>query len=380
MLKKMAIPFLKWLNWSIPADPHAQHLGVREDNNIDTLRFALASMVLFSHSFDAALGTARFEPLKWATGQSTFGDLAVDLFFVISGFLITQSWEHRRNVVDYLKRRIGRIYPGFIAATLFGIFVVAPLAVDAGQSPPRMGWKFLLFVLLTLGYYSPAGIFPHNPVGGLLNASLWTIQYEFKCYLGVILLGLSGMIRTRRLLLAVFVATLIMCGLLAQLDRTAVFLDPLVSYPEKWARFIPLFMAGMVAYRFRDRIILSRNWALIALAGLVVFRFVPDGLSVAIPTCGCYLLLWLAFYSRIRFWRLGAHGDLSYGLYLYACPIQQLIVMRMGGHIRPLVLFILAWPLAILAGFLSWHLVEKWFLRRKRRARNENPAALAIST
>ena len=89
----------------------------RRNNNFDLLRLALAILVIFSHSYQLVTGGETAEPLHAATrGQLSSGLLAVGWFFAISGYLITQSWENSRTLWSYLKKRVYRIYPGFIVA------------------------------------------------------------------------------------------------------------------------------------------------------------------------------------------------------------------------------------------------------------------------
>ena len=101
-------------------------------NNFDALRFLFASLVVFSHSFPLAEGNELREPLWRMTEQTTLGGISVHCFFIISGFLIAASWDRRKDVGQFLKRRVLRIYPGFIIANAVGVFLVA--AVAAGPA------------------------------------------------------------------------------------------------------------------------------------------------------------------------------------------------------------------------------------------------------
>jgi peptidoglycan/LPS O-acetylase OafA/YrhL len=104
---------------------------------------------------------------------------------------------------------------------------------------------------------------------------------------------------------------------------------------------------------------------------LVASNFIPHGYVVTMPTCGAYLVMSLAYCPAISPLRLGRYGDFSYGVYLYAFPIQQLIVKAFGGHIEPLKLFALAAPLTLIVGVASWFLVERHFLTRSAQRRHE---------
>ena len=139
------------------------------------------------------------------------------------------------------------------------------------------------------------------------------------------------------------------------------------GYPRFWARLLPVYLSGVLAYQFRDSIRLNRIGALLCLIGFFVAAKIPYGLIAAMPTCGTYVLMYLAFTDDWK-WRSAArYGDFSYGIYLYAFPIQQSIMHIIGQKIEPFQLFLLATPPAVLAGIMSWYLVERWFQQKKPR-------------
>jgi peptidoglycan/LPS O-acetylase OafA/YrhL len=341
-------------------------------NNFDFLRFALAALVIFSHSF-ALLGPGdATEPLARLTrGQLPSGHLAVDFFFVISGFLITHSALRSRSLLDYLRKRAARIYPGFLLAALFCFLVVAPLA---GHRPASI--TPLAAGILSLRGYEPGSIFTANPYPNTLNGSLWSISYEAWCYVGVALLAATSLLARRHLLLAVFIASLAGSTLFAvyQLRPGAGILGVIFGSPRLWARLLPCYLAGMVFYLHRDRIPFSSNLALACAIALVVGARIPHALTSLVPTAATYLLFYFAFHPAIRLDRWARRGDFSYGIYLYAFPIQQLLILYIPSLraspllYGPLLLFALALPLSIAFGAVNWHLAEKHFVRRHSKA------------
>ena len=346
-------------------------------NNFDFLRLALASVVVFSHSFALLSGTDETEPLMRLTaGRVCSGELAVDGFFVISGFLVAHSFLRRRGVggrkgvIDFLRRRARRIYPGYAVAMLVCAVVVAPLASDqpANAFTWEQSWR-LLRGTLTLKGYPYDGAFPHNALHAL-NGSMWSISYEAWCYVGLALIGAGGLLRRRRLVLAGFgVAILVSVAFAAfGLRPGGRAFHAVFGSPRTWARLLPYFAAGVTFYLYRDRVPRSDAWAALAAVVLVAAAsWGPSwGTRVALPTAGAYLLLWFAFHPRVRLGWVGAAGDFSYGTYLYAFPIQQLLIHWMPS-IGPLQLFALALPLSLAAGVVSWHAVERWYVRRGQR-------------
>src|ERR1700743_1286518 len=116
-----------------------------EGNNFDSLRLIFAVLVILSHSFPLGRGSNDTEPLSVITnGALTLGDLSVWGFFVISGFLITQSWLRSSSTGKYLKRRVARIYPGFIVMSLVSALLIVPRALDPGSDSGISIGSFLL--------------------------------------------------------------------------------------------------------------------------------------------------------------------------------------------------------------------------------------------
>jgi peptidoglycan/LPS O-acetylase OafA/YrhL len=337
-------------------------------NNFDFLRFALASLVVFSHSFALLSGTDATEPLMRLTGgQLCSGELAVDWFFVISGFLITHSWLRGRGTWDFFCKRACRIYPAFVVAMVVCAFIVAPLATDnPTDALNRTQFLELVKGSLTLRGYGYDQAFPRNPLGAI-NGSMWSISYEAWCYVGVVALGLLCLLRRRRFMLVMFVVAIAVSVifLVYRLRPGGKILGVIFGSPRIWARLLPYYMAGIVFYLFKDRIPHSTRLATLAAITLVTSALIPYGLAVALPTVGTYVLFWLAYHPRIRLEHWAVCGDFSYGIYLYAFPIQQLLIHWMPA-LQPLELFALAMPLSAASGLMSWHTVEKWFVYRKR--------------
>jgi peptidoglycan/LPS O-acetylase OafA/YrhL len=338
-------------------------------NNFDVLRFALASLVIFSHSFALLSGSDATEPLYRLTrGQMASGEFAVDGFFILSGFLVTHSWTKSSGLGTFLRKRICRIYPGFIVVTMLSVLLLIPLAcrIPFGTLPPGLLGRELLS-LVTLRAVKPPGAFAENAIPAL-NGSLWSIPYEAWCYVGVAALGLAGAIRGRKSVLALLVAAIAMslAFLIWNLNPGGKILGVVFGWPRLWARMLPYFLAGMVFYLYQDRIRFTTGGAVVALISFVAATVVPDGWAVAGPLAGAYLLFWFAFNPSIPLQGWAKYGDFSYGMYLYAFPLQQLIIRALRPT-SPLLLLSLSLPASAAMGALSWHAVEKWFIRRRPR-------------
>lgn len=342
--------------------------GGRE-NNIDFLRFFLASLVIFSHSYPLLWGSNDREPISLATrGQRTGGELAVDGFFILSGFLITRSWLSSRGLGDYLRRRALRIYPGFLAALCFSGLIAGPLLHDGAASYWReFSWGDFVVKGINLDFHPPASSLA-------VNGSLWTIRYEFLCYLAVAAFGLCGVLSRRGLVVLAWMAC---WGLYAgqiyfHLEMYGSRLSWLYCYPGFWPRLMCEFLTGVLFYCYRDRIVLSRPWLLGAALGLLALGVVTPSLRalpLAVPVLGGYVLFFAAYLPIGRLQHFASRGDFSYGLYLYAYPLQQLLIQAFRPWLHPLTLSLLALGVTTLFAVLSWRFVERPFLRLKRSSR-----------
>jgi peptidoglycan/LPS O-acetylase OafA/YrhL len=331
------------------------------------MRLFLAVLVIFSHCYPVTLGTTLNEPIAKVThGNVSGGLLAVDIFFLISGYLVTASLVRSKSLWSYLRKRISRIYPGFIGVTLFNLLIVVPLA-----SGHLRGSTFLLravsaiFRTCALSDLRWDGAFSSNPLPGVVDGSLWTIPMEFSCYILLAILGLCGVMHSKR-------ACLLLLGLsLAVKVCFSVYIwnfnvGMKGGTADGEITFLPMFLAGAVFYLYRDKLVFRGSWAAVLMLIICAVSSIPEGLNCVFPVAGAYLVLFLAYNPHIRFSHFARHGDYSYGTYLYAFPIQQLVVMRWGGHISPILLFCIATPLTLLAGMSSWFLIERWFLSRAR--------------
>jgi len=263
-------------------------------NNFDFLRLFFAIGVIFSHSFPLGVGSSANEPFNRITrGQTTGGLIAVDCFFIMSGYLITGSFMRSSGVLDYLGKRIRRIYPGFVVAMLFDALVIVPLA--GGILLGRHKIVNLALNSLLLREASYTGAFLGNPFRSSVNCSLWTIFFEFGCYILVLILGISGALFRRKIVSGLFLASVLISIVFNVRDLN--FPESRLFYylgnPSGWARLIPVYLAGVVAYLYRDQIRYTVKWIVAGFFALLVACFVPFGWAAVFPFAGTYLLFWI---------------------------------------------------------------------------------------
>ena len=330
-------------------------------NNFDGVRLAAALAVLFSHQWRIAGGV---EP--HVLGPMTLGSLAVLVFFSISGYLVSASWSADPTVWRFAARRILRIWPAYIVAVVGAATWI--LMTDDRPLASMAAWMFM-FKHLSLQPFEWA-FFPlqHDP---RLDPPLWTIPSELECY--VVFALVAALLRKwwPMLLAIAFVATQV-----AWSWGLAAF-DPSDASPETDALTFGAFFAAGALLHGLPILREIRATVVLVVAGVAAFlaRSPMVGLMLTVPV--------LSVAVGTRAWPglvdAGRFGDLSYGIYLWGWPIQQIVVSRLSSRLG-------FWPLALLAlvlvGFvaaMSWHLVEKRALRVKPSSRTPWPPSLKLT-
>lgn len=326
------------------------------DNNFNLIRLVAATMVIFSHSYVLA-GKIGQEPLAWLFGMDS-SHVAVHIFFVISGFLIMASYSKSPSLLGYAEARFLRIFPGLFVAILFcalivgGQFTSLPLQDYYSN---REVWEFIrvnsaLIVDKVQLRYALPGVFPNNPN---VNGSLWTLPYEVWLYIAFGVLGMLRVLKKRSVTNSFLVVVLLM-----YLISRYPFENQLESLTvHNFGRFSLYFFAG-VAMHVNCQIIPLRLLPVILLGiGSVSARGTPiHGLVSFVALV--YSVIWFAYIPSGWIRNYNKLGDYSYGVYIYAFPVQQSIVFLVGD-IEPLMLFVLALVLTLPLAIVSWHLIEK---------------------
>jgi peptidoglycan/LPS O-acetylase OafA/YrhL len=321
-------------------------------NNLDALRFLAAFGVIVSHAFPVVQGLPSLEILEsFSGGQTTIGELSIHSFFEISGLLVAMSFQRTRDFATFLSNRMVRIVPGLVVMVLLTTFVLGPLCTTlplADFLRSRVTYRYLGNALIYPLSQALPGVFADNPIS-LVNASLWTLCYEFTCYTGLAAIGC--LLRRQWIPAVAFLAF-----------SAAAVLFTYIS-PRIFVELAAHFLMGSLIYIFRKSIVLDGRVCAFIAAALVATLLLGHGFRIAALLGGPYVLFYLAFTRGRRLWHFGKHGDLSYGLYIYAFPIQQLIFPIASTWQSNSIL-----ATAILLGLaaMSWHFVEKPCLDRKR--------------
>jgi peptidoglycan/LPS O-acetylase OafA/YrhL len=341
---------------SLRAAPRIADRASGRDNNFNLLRILAATGVLISHAYPISLGPETAEPLSALLGGVTLGTVSVMIFFSISGFFITRSFAGRRSLMQFIRARALRLFPALIVVLIVTVLVSGLWLTLAA---PGVFWAavpdyLLRNVTLFAPLYDLPGMFAANPYGTPINGSLWTLNYEVLCYLGVVLAGLAGLL-TRPWFFA--------CALVGFAAAYGLnMVHPLHPRIDSLLRLGLPFAIGMAFWVWRQRVPLSVPLALILLAIVYLTRqtamtepVLALALAYGVFVIGYADIPILAAYNRL--------GDYSYGTYVYAFPIQQMLAGF--GVVAPLANMALALPLTGICAVLSWHLVEAPALRHK---------------
>ena len=340
-------------------------------NALDVLRLLLAGTVAMVHTMLLGFG---HQP---GAGATDVGSLAVDGFFVLSGFLVTASFLRLGSLRRYVWHRALRILPGFYVSVVLTAFVVAPLmAVLAGRaatsvfSGPDSALGYVTSNAgLLVRQFGLAGLPGTGGSPDVVNGALWTLFFEACCYGIVAALGVVGVLRRRR-----WVVLVLLAGLwLATISATAGF-NPFGS--TIMLRFAFVFLLGTAGHLYADRIpvsgVLAWASAVLVVAGLALL---PNHLALAGPAFA-YLVLYAVVRLPLRY---RPRWDLSYGLYVWHWPVAQVLVLTGLTAVGTPLFVLLSVAVALGVAALSWTLVERpalswkgaaWVTRPLRRRRS----------
>jgi peptidoglycan/LPS O-acetylase OafA/YrhL len=203
-------------------------------------------------------------------------------------------------------------------------------------------------------------VFLHVPFVGYANGVLWTVPMEFKCYLLVAAMGVAKLLRRRWAVAALFAGAFVFYAI--QLPRLPTHGDI-----NQWPRFLTYFSAGMIFHCYRSQIPRTRAIAIVSAVLILATSLAGRGMELMMPICGTYLLFSAGFGKKVRVPGLGDRIDLSYGVYLYAYPLQQLIMNAIRHPIAPMLLFAIVLPPLFMCAAFSWYCVERPFLKKPNR-------------
>ena len=337
------------------------------NNNFGFLRLFFASLVIVSHSPEIIDQNRSREVLTNIFGTISFGELAVDSFFLISGYLILKSFYSTSSVKSYFTKRILRIYPGFVVASLFCILVITPIAggwsLISNLQP--MDWLKAFTKLLILDSPEVDGLLIGNKPF-VLNGAMWSVWLEFLCYISIPVFFFLGLHKKR--LYAVVTTIIISLFLFLLITHKDIWLPyPLRISAYNSTRLLSAFLIGGAFYHFREKVIWNAKLSLACLVLLIICLNYQYTAELGYFILGGYLIFNFALnYKNKTLNQIGTKNDISYGVYLYAWPIQMLIVQHYPT-ISPTIMTLITMGSVAVLGYLSWIYVEQPFMKMKKR-------------
>jgi peptidoglycan/LPS O-acetylase OafA/YrhL len=347
------------------------------DNNFHLLRILAAFAVLVTHSFALSTGSADAEPFRQSMGM-TMGSVAVDIFFIVSGFLVTGSLLKTRSAIAFFWARVLRIYPALVVMLVLLVFVLGPLfttlPLASYFAAPRTYSYFVKCATLVWGVnWTLPGVFHFNPAKDAVNGSLWTMPHEIHMY-GILLvtwiaLGWRGAERVKLFQFAILTAMtssgMILVGghLLLNIEIEGWFM-----------KLFFMFFTGAGFYVLRERITLRRSIFWIFVVGLVVSGLVSRQLFFVVYVLTiAYIVFYVVYVPVGTIRRYNRLGDYPYGMYIYAFPIQQTVAACIPGVSVP-GMVVLSTIGTLFMAVLSWHLLEKRALKLRARFTQQTQA------
>ncbi|SDL23979.1 acyltransferase family protein [Siphonobacter aquaeclarae] len=344
------------------------NLSDERHNNLDFIRFLAALSVVVSHSYDLS-GRVLEEPLRILANYS-FSFFGVRTFFVISGYLICSSLVSNPDAVRFFKRRVRRIFPGLVVVVVLCAFVLGPLVTILPAREYFLlpeTYNYLINILLYRSQFSLPGVFSTNDTD-IVNGSLWTLVYEFSCYIGLFLMHRAGVLRMRSLVLAFFLLGIVADALISGTTYANNFYPSVNMVAGSAIEFTTFFTGGIVLYLYREEARRRRKvLALASLAGLVLLAMLPAPWSRALAFLTLPPGIYYLAFQPGKLNTFGARGDFSYGIYIYSFPVQQTLLYYFPGiHVGLLIILsvVCTMPLA----WFSWNFVEKPMIRRRTTA------------
>lgn len=320
------------------------------DNSFDALRVLAAGLVLFSHSWPIGLGLK--DPLIFGVPVGTVG---VYIFFALSGFLINHSAKRSKSAVSFFRSRALRIYPGLAICVIASTFIMGPIISTLSPSDyfsSQETYKYLFNVsAIKLEAILP-GTLANNHIK-TVNGSLWTLPYEiFFYFFFYLLVKIRDKASTPTLMLiALFCAN--------------HFVDD--STPRHLANIAklgPAFCTGAIISYIPINFKNLLKTLLVGLAFFFIAALLENGrLYNAVISAGlgssCIAIAYIAPNLRITPPSL---GDISYGLYIYAFPVQQvlrMIIEPTGLGVNFIIYIVISFFCTAALAILSWHAIER---------------------
>lgn len=334
-------------------------------NVFDYIRVILAIFVIISHSYPLFFGSYMTDPItRIILKTESLGGFAVIGFFILSGFMITQSMMNSKNNKQFAVKRVIRIFPSLIVMLLITIFILGPIVFNGSIGEyfkSSSVWKYFVNNVNLFGNtaYAIEGVFENNPYPAAINGSLWSLKHEFIAYIVLMLLSWAKVLKNRKLTLSITIGSIFIYLFGIKFTPIFEFLGKIgiVAEIDQFVKLIMYFFIGASMYLYKDKIKMSFKYFVLAVL-LFIIAILMGGTKYGLLVTMPYIIMYLGIikcpiniFKRI--------GDISYGLYIYAFPIQQLIVFYLKDKINIWVYMLLSIVFTTIIAIISTLLVDK---------------------
>lgn len=340
---------------------------MEKENNFSVIHLAGALLVVLGHQY-VLMGCAA----PFILGVDING-LGVRIIFVMSGYLITESWLRSKGVKQYLSKRFMRIYPPLAVCVVLTVVVIGPVFTRCSLKEYWPGaLDYLIKNMVLYPKFDLPGVFQDNP-NQAVNGSLWTLPVEVACYLGLtVMMKCYEMLYRKKVHAANFfylaIGAVFWCIYVLRIREGNR--QSFVLWGTDWCNALELavyFLWGSIFARLGLRRICNLQ------AGIVlclIYACVPDTLrEVMLLPVITYMTISFAFPDRPVFSRT-IKNNKSYGIYLWAFPVQQAVIqviaIRGQRYLQPVAMFLIAMIFIWVMAYLSNTLVEKPLLKMAR--------------
>jgi peptidoglycan/LPS O-acetylase OafA/YrhL len=304
---------------------------------------------------------------SWRPLRNAISFTFVPMFFALSGFLVTASAFRLRDARSFLLFRALRIIPALAVEVVLSAIVLGAIFTNRSLTQYFSDPEFFRYFGNIFGFvsFTLPGVFENCALPKMINANLWTLPFEFYCYLIFLVGMLSSIVYNRSKFTAIFIIT----------SATLIVINYYVGFEgereDEYIRGIEIiyyFFVGCFFYHWRNNI--PVNYAALIVAAALACILIPFKSTMFIaPVFLVYatVVLGVIDWPDIRTLR---SGDYSYGIYLYGFPITQAVVAAMPdlrGH--SIVLRVISTVLTIAFAACSWHLLERRALKLKKLVR-----------
>jgi peptidoglycan/LPS O-acetylase OafA/YrhL len=325
----------------------------RENNNLDLVRIILATMVIWSHSFALNFGNGSGEPLLNFIKNTSAGGLGVDVFFFVSGLLVTNSLIKKKSISKLILSRVFRLLPALVFLLIITVFIIGPFVTSLSMNEyfsNGQTWKYIIHNLLLSTDYQLPGCFLNNIWPSDINGSLWTLPLEVGCY--VLLLGIFLLVRGRKKLANLFLLSIILISILPNSLLLPLFERSYIIgvVPTACFAFGTFFAINQEDIEVDYKMMLG-----VSLVLLFFWRYI-NIIHILFPIAVSIFLLLFSKDKRII--KLKPKYDISYGLYIWHFPILQILFMNFG-QMNVYLLFFLAFLVSSSISLLSYIFIEK---------------------